>query len=108
MEDKILNCKDCGNEFVFTAREQQFFADKGFSNQPQRCRDCRQARRAQHGDRIAAARPHARQNFDAVCAECGVEISERRLEAVPFAKLCVECQAREELLEKIEKEEERD
>jgi DnaK suppressor protein len=37
-----------------------------------------------------------------------VEISERRLEAVPFAKLCVECQAREELLEKIEKEEERD
>jgi DnaK suppressor protein len=43
-----------------------------------------------------------------ICAECGVEISERRLEAVPFAKLCVECQAKEELLEKIEKEEERD
>jgi DnaK suppressor protein len=43
-----------------------------------------------------------------ICAECGVEISERRLEAVPFAKLCVECQSREELLEKIEKEEERD
>ena len=43
-----------------------------------------------------------------ICAECGVEISERRLEAVPFAKLCVECQSRQELLEKIEKEEERD
>jgi RNA polymerase-binding transcription factor len=43
-----------------------------------------------------------------ICAECGVEISEKRLEAVPFAKLCVECQSREELLEKIEKEEERD
>jgi DnaK suppressor protein len=43
-----------------------------------------------------------------VCAECGVEISERRLAAVPFAKLCVDCQSREELLEKIEKEEERD
>jgi DnaK suppressor protein len=43
-----------------------------------------------------------------ICAECGIEISERRLEAVPFAKLCVECQSREELLEKIEKEEERD
>lgn len=43
-----------------------------------------------------------------ICAECGVEISERRLEAVPFAKLCVECQSREELLEKIEREEERD
>ena len=43
-----------------------------------------------------------------ICADCGIEISERRLEAVPFAKLCVECQSREELLEKIEKEEERD
>ncbi|MEQ1790820.1 MAG: TraR/DksA family transcriptional regulator, partial [Nitrospiraceae bacterium] len=32
-----------------------------------------------------------------ICAECGVEISERRLEAVPFAKLCVECQSKEEL-----------
>jgi DnaK suppressor protein len=43
-----------------------------------------------------------------ICAECGVEVSERRLEAVPFAKLCVECQSKEELLEKIEREEERD
>ena len=43
-----------------------------------------------------------------ICAECGIEISEKRLQAVPFAKLCVECQAREELLEKIEKEEDRD
>ena len=43
-----------------------------------------------------------------ICAECGVEISERRLEAVPFAKLCVECQSKEELLEKIEREEDRD
>jgi DnaK suppressor protein len=42
------------------------------------------------------------------CDECGVEISEKRLAAVPFAKLCVECQARQELLEKISKEEERD
>jgi DnaK suppressor protein len=43
-----------------------------------------------------------------ICADCGVEISEKRLAAVPFAKLCVECQSREELLEKIEREEERD
>lgn len=43
-----------------------------------------------------------------ICAECGIEISERRLQAVPFAKLCVECQSRAELLEKIEREEERD
>lgn len=43
-----------------------------------------------------------------ICAECGVEISEKRLQAVPFANLCVECQSRTELLEKIEREEERD
>ncbi|MCP9446774.1 MAG: TraR/DksA family transcriptional regulator [Nitrospira sp.] len=43
-----------------------------------------------------------------ICAECGVEISEKRLQAVPFAKLCVECQSRQELLEKIEREEERE
>lgn len=43
-----------------------------------------------------------------MCAECGVEISEKRLQAVPFAKLCVECQSKAELLEKIEKEEDRD
>ncbi len=43
-----------------------------------------------------------------ICAECGVEISEKRLQAVPFAKLCVECQSRADLLEKIEREEERE
>lgn len=43
-----------------------------------------------------------------ICADCGVEISEKRLAAVPFARYCVECQTKQELLEKIEKEEERD
>ena len=43
-----------------------------------------------------------------ICAECGIEVSEKRLEAVPFAKLCVRCQSQQELLEKIEKEEDRD
>ncbi len=43
-----------------------------------------------------------------ICAECGVEISEKRLAAVPFAKLCVACQSKQELIEKIEKGEERE
>ena len=43
-----------------------------------------------------------------ICAECGIEVSEKRLEAVPFAKLCVQCQSPQDLLEKIEKEEDRD
>ena len=36
-EDKTLVCKDCGNEFVFTAGEQAFYAEKGFKNEPTRC-----------------------------------------------------------------------
>jgi DnaK suppressor protein len=43
-----------------------------------------------------------------LCDECGVEINEKRLAAVPFAKLCVACQSRQELIEKIEKGEERE
>ncbi len=44
-EDKTLVCKECGNEFVFTAGEQEFYAEKGFTNEPQRCKACRQARK---------------------------------------------------------------
>ena len=45
-EDKTLVCKDCGNEFIFSAGEQAFYAEKGFQNEPTRCRDCRMARKA--------------------------------------------------------------
>jgi len=62
-EDITLKCKECGNDFVFTAGEQEFYAEKGFQNQPQRCKDCRQARKN------AAKAP--RELFDAVCATCG-------------------------------------
>jgi len=64
--DKTLVCKDCGNEFVFTAGEQEFYAEKGFQNEPTRCKACRQARKA---SRHAAG--GTREMFDAVCAECG-------------------------------------
>ena len=37
MEDKVLICKDCGNEFIFSVQEQEFFAEKGFQNEPARC-----------------------------------------------------------------------
>ncbi|HNU94843.1 MAG TPA: zinc-ribbon domain-containing protein, partial [Bacillota bacterium] len=45
-EDKTLVCKECGQEFVFTAGEQQFYVDHGFQNEPSRCPECRRARRA--------------------------------------------------------------
>ena len=65
-EDKTLVCKECGKEFVFTAGEQEFYAEKGFQNEPTRCKACRQARKA---SRPAAGAP--REMHDAVCANCG-------------------------------------
>ncbi len=47
MADRNITCKDCGNEFTFTEGEQQFYAEKGFENDPVRCKDCRAARKAQ-------------------------------------------------------------
>lgn len=51
MADKILICKDCGREFVFTESEQAFYKEKGFENEPQRCPDCRRARKQQRNNR---------------------------------------------------------
>ncbi len=47
MEDKTLVCKDCGKEFVWTVGEQEFYQEKGFTNQPTRCPQCRKARKQQ-------------------------------------------------------------
>lgn len=47
MADKTLVCKDCNAEFIFTEGEQAFYQEKGFENEPQRCPDCRRARKQQ-------------------------------------------------------------
>jgi CxxC-x17-CxxC domain-containing protein len=67
-EDKVLVCRDCGAEFVFTAGEQQFYAEKGFQNEPQRCKICRDAKKATRGERTERGE---REMFEAVCAACG-------------------------------------
>ena len=46
MQDKTLSCKDCNADFTFTVGEQEFYAEKGFTNEPTRCPDCRKARKA--------------------------------------------------------------
>lgn len=57
MADKTLECKDCGSTFTFTEAEQDFYREKGFENEPQRCPDCRRAKKlarnssASRGDR---------------------------------------------------------
>jgi CxxC-x17-CxxC domain-containing protein len=67
-QDKTLTCSDCGTAFTFSASEQEFFASKGFQNEPGRCPDCRAARKQQRGGSYGGG---ARQMYDAVCASCG-------------------------------------
>lgn len=74
--DKTLSCKDCGREFVFTASEQEFYAEKGFTNEPGRCPECRAARKAQ--TRSGGYSRPQREMFPAVCSACGKETT------VPF------------------------
>ena len=67
-QDRTLVCKDCGKEFTFTAGEQEFYMEKGFENDPVRCRDCRGKRRRSHdGDN------GERTMFQVTCAACGKE-----------------------------------
>lgn len=68
-EDRELVCKDCGATFIFTAGEQEFYAEKGFENEPLRCRDCRNARKANRN----SGEHRTREMFTVVCADCGVE-----------------------------------
>ncbi|MDT7943784.1 MAG: CxxC-x17-CxxC domain-containing protein [Dehalococcoidia bacterium] len=62
-QDRDLVCVECGRTFVFTADDQQFHASRGYQD-PKRCPECRQARRA-------AAGGSARAMYEAVCARCG-------------------------------------
>ena len=78
--DKTLVCKDCGEEFTFSASEQEFYAEKGFTNEPGRCPQCRAAKKSQmRGNRNGGfGRNTQREMYPAVCAACGVETT------VPF------------------------
>lgn len=82
--DKTLVCQDCNQEFVFSASEQQFYADRQFS-EPRRCPTCRAARKAQRGD-FGGGASHGggggsrggfssgpREMFSATCSSCGRE-----------------------------------
>jgi CxxC-x17-CxxC domain-containing protein len=78
VENKTLICKDCGNSFDFSVRDQQFYLEKGFENEPQRCRDCRSARKTQRPAGSGGFGGGAREMFDATCASCGQQTT------VPF------------------------
>ncbi len=69
-QDQTLVCKDCGKQFVWTAGEQEFYAQKGFNNPPFRCADCRSKRKAE--------RMTSRSMTKITCSKCGKE------DEVPF------------------------
>jgi len=70
--DKTLVCRDCGQEFVFSAGEQAFYIERGFV-EPARCPSCRASRRQSRPTAEGGATRGERQLFPAVCAECGQE-----------------------------------
>ena len=72
-QDKSIQCSDCGTTFTFSAEEQEFFASRGYTNEPKRCPACREARKAQRYGNIDYGYRARRQMFPATCAQCGKE-----------------------------------
>src|SRR3970040_134107 len=80
-EDRTLTCQDCGSEFVFSADDQQYHAEKGYTNEPKRCPLCRSSRRASSGGGSGYSSGGyggggggyggSREMHPAVCAQCG-------------------------------------
>jgi CxxC-x17-CxxC domain-containing protein len=75
--DRVLTCVDCSQEFAFTASEQQFYAERQFS-EPRRCPSCRAIRKASRGDTGGYSGDRGyergpREMFSATCSSCGRE-----------------------------------
>ena len=75
-QDKTLNCVDCGTEFLWTAGEQLFFADKNFKNEPKRCKECKAKRASRPAPGAAVTRERVETTTN--CSACGKETT------VPF------------------------
>jgi CxxC-x17-CxxC domain-containing protein len=77
--DRTLTCVDCGAEFVHSAEDQEYYAQKEFASDPKRCPSCRVARRSMRDNGDASGRERGgsggnggpREYFAAVCSRCG-------------------------------------
>ena len=69
-ENKTLTCTDCSATFTFSVEDQEFFQSKGYTNDPKRCPQCREARKT---DRSGGSSQYGgeRQMFTTTCSECG-------------------------------------
>src|SRR3989304_375109 len=72
-QDKTLTCQDCSQSFTFSADDQQYHAEKGFTNEPKRCSSCRQSRRAGRDGGGGGYSSGRREMFPATCAQGGKE-----------------------------------
>ena len=80
-DDKGITCVDCGEEFIFTAGEQAFYRERGLTNEPTRCKTCREKRKAGRpgggGGGGGGGGSHGRSDrsdkpmFPATCSQCG-------------------------------------
>jgi CxxC-x17-CxxC domain-containing protein len=94
-EDQSINCVDCGQQFLFTAGEQAFYATKGLTNAPTRCKACRELRKQQRAEaprgprgQGGSARGAPRELHNVVCADCGAGT---QVPFVPVANRPVYC-----------------
>ena len=86
--DKTITCRDCGQDFTFTTGEQEFFASRGFTNEPSRCPACRAARKSSRGSDSYSSGGYGgggggysggggygreREMFSVTCSACGNE-----------------------------------
>ena len=81
-QDRSLTCVECNQSFTFSADDQQYHREKGYTNEPKRCPSCRQNRRSSsysgssygsssYGSSGGGYGGSRREMHDAVCAQCG-------------------------------------
>lgn len=80
-KDRVLECKTCGKEFIFSASEQEFFASKGLTNEPSKCKDCRRRARDEKTARVAMVK----------CTHCGKVAQVTFTVTYPETLLCDDC-----------------
>ena len=100
-EDQVLVCKECGDKFIWTAGEQQFFRDKGLQNIPKRCKPCGEKFKAQLREKHPMNWIHCRKcnkkaevpfepkSDDILCEECFKEEIKNRNKKVEAAGFSV-------------------
>lgn len=69
-QDKWINCVNCGKPFVFSERDQKYYTEQGFKNEPKRCRECRALLKRQKQVTVDDDGVE-KELFKAVCAACG-------------------------------------